>query len=97
VLGDDALKKIAGKNFNPEARYRLQETARKLRTLKQVKARIKALRKEGEVRHLKIVLYKDSPDEHNTDYVAPLESWAGDLLGKENVGFSLSGKHAPEE
>jgi hypothetical protein len=99
VLGDATLEKIAGgTKFDPERRYRFQgRDDRRLRTLAEVKARVKALHEKQGVKKIKIVLYYDAPDQANATYVSPLAAWARELFGEEAVGFEELGEKAPAE
>jgi hypothetical protein len=98
VLGTDVLRKIAGgKEPDLERRYRLDgRGAGKLYTLEEVQARIAEVRRrDPALKKIQIVLYTDSPDKTNTDYVEPLAAWIKGQVKEKYDLFDEPPKPAP--
>jgi hypothetical protein len=100
VLGDDALRKIAGnKGFDAAQRYRVSGEGG-LHTLDETrKAVLRRRARTPPLRRLEIVVYTDSPSREGAQ-VTDLESWARDLAaGGEQlvVDVALRGRPAPVE
>jgi len=100
VLGDPALKRIAGGGaLDPARSYRVSG-AEKLLTLAEVKDAIKQRQRQTPpLRRLVLVLYTDSPKE-KLGRVDDLKTWADDLVvpgteDKLRVDFSLLEEAAP--
>jgi hypothetical protein len=102
VLGDPALKRIAGGgNFDPARCYRIAGAeGGKLLTLAEVKEALRQRQQQSPpLRRLVLALYKDSPTEQG-GRVEDLKAWAGDLVvrgtkDKLRVDFSLPDAEAP--
>ncbi len=101
VLGDPALTRIAGGNFDPARCYRVAGAdGGKLLTLAEVKDAVKQRQQQSPpLRRLVLVLYTDSP-EKQVGRVEALKSWADDLVvrgtkDKLRVDFSEPDEPAP--
>jgi hypothetical protein len=104
VLGDPALKKIAGAKFDPRQCYRIPGR-KELYTLKQVEGVIRErLKEEPPLRRIEIVVYSDSPGgvgPAQLPDVADLDRRARDLTanapGPVRVDLSKQRRPAPVE
>jgi hypothetical protein len=101
VLGDPALMRLAGGNFDPARCYRVAGAdGGKLLTLAEVKEAIKRRQQQSPpLRRLVVVLYTDSP-EKKVGRVEDLKTWADDLVvrgtkDKLRVDFSEPDEAAP--
>jgi hypothetical protein len=101
VLGDPALKKIAGATFDARRCYRLaEEKEPKLQTLAEMEKYISdRLKEEPPLHRIVLVLYRDSPD-RKVGRVDDLKTWAEDLpipgsKEKVRVDLSLPANEAP--
>jgi hypothetical protein len=101
VLGDPALKRIAGDGFDARHSYRIAGAGGgKLLTLAEVKDTVKQRQRQSPpLRRLELVLYTDSP-EKKVGRVEDLKTWADDLVvagtkDKLRVDFSEPDEAAP--
>jgi hypothetical protein len=101
VLGDPALMRIAGGNFDPARCYRVAGAdGGKLLTLAEVKEAVRRRQQQAPpLRRLVLVLYTDSP-EKKVGRVEDLKTWADDLVvrgtkDKLRVDFSEPDEAAP--